>query len=77
MSDIEPGGFEHRFGGLCRLYGKEAVERLQGITVSIVGVGGVGSWAGEALARSGIGHIQLVDWDDICFSNVNRRTFTF
>ena len=39
----------------------------------IVGVGGVGSWAGEALARSGLGQISLVDWDDICFSNTNRQ----
>ena len=73
MSDIETGGYEHRFGGLYRLYGKAAVETLRTAHVLIIGVGGVGSWAGEALARSGIGEISLVDWDDICFSNTNRQ----
>jgi tRNA A37 threonylcarbamoyladenosine dehydratase len=72
-SNIEPGGYDHRFGGLFRLYGKEAIDKLRQAHVLIVGVGGVGSWAGEALARSGIGHLTLVDWDDICFSNVNRQ----
>ena len=70
---IEPGGYEHRFGGLFRLYGKTAMDTLRNAHVLIVGVGGVGSWVGEALARSGIGHLTLVDWDDICFSNVNRQ----
>jgi tRNA A37 threonylcarbamoyladenosine dehydratase len=76
MSDhqpIETGGYEHRFGGLFRLYGKTAVDLLRKAHVLIVGVGGVGSWAGEALARSGVGHLTLVDWDDICFSNTNRQ----
>jgi tRNA threonylcarbamoyladenosine dehydratase len=71
--EIEPGSYEHRFGGLFRLYGTEAMEALQRAHVLIVGVGGVGSWVGEALARSGVGKISLVDWDDICFSNVNRQ----
>ncbi|MEA2069178.1 MAG: tRNA threonylcarbamoyladenosine dehydratase [Verrucomicrobiota bacterium] len=70
---IETGGYEHRFGGLFRLYGKTAVETLRSAHVLIVGIGGVGSWVGEALARSGIGQITLVDWDDICFSNTNRQ----
>ncbi len=70
---IEPGGFAHRFGGMFRLYGETATGALRRARVCIVGVGGVGSWAGEALARSGIGHLRLVDWDDICFSNVNRQ----
>jgi tRNA A37 threonylcarbamoyladenosine dehydratase len=73
MSDIETGGYEHRFGGLFRLYGKSAMEALRSAHVLIVGVGGVGSWVGEALARSGIGRLTLVDWDDICFSNTNRQ----
>ena len=72
-SAIEPGGYEHRFGGLIRLYGKTAVEKLRNAHVMIIGVGGVGSWVAEALARSGIGHLSLVDWDDICFSNTNRQ----
>ncbi|MEE9368710.1 MAG: tRNA threonylcarbamoyladenosine dehydratase [Pontiella sp.] len=76
MSDpesIETGGYEHRFGGLFRLYGKKAVDALRNSHVLIVGIGGVGSWVGEALARSGVGQISLVDWDDICFSNTNRQ----
>ena len=72
-SSIETGGYEHRFGGLFRLYGERAMEALRKARVLIVGVGGVGSWTGEALARSGIGHLTLVDWDDICFSNTNRQ----
>jgi tRNA A37 threonylcarbamoyladenosine dehydratase len=73
QSQIETGGYEHRFGGLFRLYGETAVEALRRAHVLIVGVGGVGSWVGEALARSGIGRMSLVDWDDICFSNTNRQ----
>ncbi|WP_372796088.1 ThiF family adenylyltransferase [Pontiella sp.] len=73
MNDIETGGYEHRFGGLFRLYGKPAMQKLRAAHVLIVGVGGVGSWVAEALARSGIGHLTLVDWDDICFSNTNRQ----
>ena len=73
MSKIETGGYEHRFGGLFRLYGKTAMEALRRAHVLIVGVGGVGSWVAEALARSGVGRITLVDWDDICFSNTNRQ----
>ncbi len=73
MSEIETGGYEHRFGGLFRLYGKPAMDALRSARVLIVGVGGVGSWVAEALARSGVGHLTLVDWDDICFSNTNRQ----
>ena len=73
MNEIETGGYEHRFGGLFRLYGKSAMERLQQAHVLIVGVGGVGSWVTESLARSGVGNLTLVDWDDICFSNTNRQ----
>ena len=71
--NIETGGYEHRFGGISRLYGSKATEALRQAHVLIVGVGGVGSWVGEALARSGIGQLSLVDWDDICFSNTNRQ----
>lgn len=73
MGEMETGGYEHRFGGLFRLYGKKAVETLRRSHVLVVGIGGVGSWVGEALARSGVGQITLVDWDDICFSNTNRQ----
>ncbi|MDX1951835.1 MAG: tRNA threonylcarbamoyladenosine dehydratase [Verrucomicrobiota bacterium] len=62
-----------RFGGIQRLYGTEGLERLQSAHVCVVGIGGVGSWSVEALARSGIGRLTLVDMDDVCVSNVNRQ----
>ena len=63
----------HRFSGLARLYGRDALERLHAAHVAVVGVGGVGSWAVEALARSGIGRLTLIDLDDVCLTNVNRQ----
>jgi tRNA A37 threonylcarbamoyladenosine dehydratase len=65
--------FDLRFGGTKRLYGTDAVEKLKASHVCVVGIGGVGSWAAEALARSGIGEITLIDLDDICTSNINRQ----
>jgi tRNA A37 threonylcarbamoyladenosine dehydratase len=65
--------FERRFGGIARLYGDEALARLSGKHVCVVGIGGVGSWAAEALARSAVGHITLVDLDHVAESNVNRQ----
>ena len=62
-----------RFGGIGRLYGREGLERLQQAHVCVVGIGGVGSWAAEALARTGIGAITLIDMDDICVTNTNRQ----
>lgn len=62
-----------RFAGVDRLYGRGAVETLQAKRVAVVGIGGVGSWAVEALARSGVGHLTLIDADDICVSNSNRQ----
>lgn len=55
------------------LVGQPAMTRLSRLRVAVFGVGGVGSWAAEALARSGIGHLTLVDSDDICATNVNRQ----
>ena len=65
-----------RFGGLGRMFGVAALEPLQRAQFCIVGVGGVGSWAAEACARSGIGNITLVDHDDIHISNTNRQLHT-
>ena len=65
--------FERRFGGVRRLYGAEALERFKAAHVCIVGIGGVGSWAAEAMARSAIGRITLVDLDMVAESNVNRQ----
>ena len=62
-----------RFGGVERLYGRGALERLSRAHVAIIGVGGVGSWTVEALARSGIGALTLIDMDDVCVTNINRQ----
>ncbi|HEY0457298.1 MAG TPA: tRNA threonylcarbamoyladenosine dehydratase [Verrucomicrobiae bacterium] len=62
-----------RFSGIARLYGIRGLERLRAARVCVFGLGGVGSWAVEALARSGIGHLDLVDMDEVCVSNVNRQ----
>lgn len=62
-----------RFSGIARLYGEAATRRFLKARIAVIGVGGVGSWAVEALARSGIGHITLVDLDEICITNVNRQ----
>jgi len=62
-----------RFGGIARLYGQDGATRLQQAHFCVVGIGGVGSWVAEALARNGIGHITLIDLDDICITNINRQ----
>lgn len=62
-----------RFAGVARLYGRTAAERLARAAFVVVGLGGVGSWAAEALARSGVGRITLVDGDAVCASNTNRQ----
>ncbi|TBR38972.1 MULTISPECIES: tRNA threonylcarbamoyladenosine dehydratase [Dyella] len=64
---------KERFQGVERLYGTGSVDTLSGKHVCVIGVGGVGSWAAEALARSGVGRITLIDADDICVSNTNRQ----
>ncbi len=64
---------ERRFGGLRRLYGDAAYARIRSAHIAIVGVGGVGSWAAEALARSGVGALTLIDLDQVAESNVNRQ----
>lgn len=68
--------YQQRFEGLARVYGVAALPRLQSAHFCIVGVGGVGSWAAEACARSGIGKITLIDHDDIHISNTNRQLHT-
>jgi tRNA A37 threonylcarbamoyladenosine dehydratase len=62
-----------RFGGIARLYGTSALDRFATSRVAIIGVGGVGSWAAESLARSGVGSISLVDLDELCITNTNRQ----
>jgi tRNA A37 threonylcarbamoyladenosine dehydratase len=70
---MEEADFERRFGGIARLYGNAAFMRFQHAHVCVIGVGGVGSWAAEALARSAVGHITLIDLDNVAESNVNRQ----
>ncbi|TYA45999.1 tRNA cyclic N6-threonylcarbamoyladenosine(37) synthase TcdA [Aggregatibacter actinomycetemcomitans] len=65
--------YEQRFGGIGRLYGADALARLRKTHICVIGIGGVGSWAVEALARSGIGKITMIDMDDICVTNINRQ----
>lgn len=64
---------ERRFGGLRRLYGDAAYERLRAVRVAVVGLGGVGSWTAEALARSGVAALTLIDLDHVAESNINRQ----
>lgn len=68
--------YQHRFGGLIRLYGTQACYKLLHSHILIIGIGGVGSWIAEALARSGIGKITLMDLDEICVTNTNRQVHT-
>jgi tRNA A37 threonylcarbamoyladenosine dehydratase len=65
--------FDRRFGGIGRLYGQAALARFRDAHVCVVGVGGVGSWAVEALARSAIGRLTLIDLDNVAESNINRQ----
>lgn len=62
-----------RFGGLDRLYGGEGAGRIARAHVVVVGIGGVGSWAAEALARSGVARLTLIDLDHVAESNINRQ----
>lgn len=65
--------YTQRFGGIGRLYGAPALPRLQRAHVAVIGVGGVGSWVVEALARSGVGQLTIIDMDDVCITNTNRQ----
>ncbi len=77
MSDLYPSpptlDMERRFAGVRRLYGSGALERLARAKVCVIGIGGVGSWVAEALARSGIGALTLIDPDHVAESNINRQ----
>ncbi|BCE00952.1 tRNA cyclic N6-threonylcarbamoyladenosine(37) synthase TcdA [Marinicellulosiphila megalodicopiae] len=64
---------KERFGGIERLYGTQVFQAFLQTHVCIIGIGGVGSWVAEGLARSGIGEITLIDMDDICVTNINRQ----
>ena len=70
---VEDVDLQRRFSGVTRLYGDRAAERFRAARVVVVGIGGVGSWAAEALARSAVGHLALVDLDHVAESNTNRQ----
>src|SRR4051812_10354790 len=70
VNDID---FDRRFGGIARLYGAAALARFRHAHVCVIGVGGVGSWVVEALARSAIGRITMIDLDNVAESNINRQ----
>ncbi|WP_404303175.1 ThiF family adenylyltransferase [Alicycliphilus denitrificans] len=69
----EPADLERRFGGLARLFGVDGAARIRAAHVAVIGIGGVGSWAAEALARSGVGRLTLIDMDHVAESNINRQ----
>lgn len=71
--EVIPADLERRFGGLARLYGAAGARRIRAAHIVVVGVGGVGSWAAEAAARSGVARLTLVDLDHIAESNINRQ----
>ena len=73
MSVVISDAWRQRFGGTARLYGEKALQLFADAHVCVVGIGGVGSWAAEALARTGIGAITLIDMDDVCVTNTNRQ----
>lgn len=74
MTDITISeGYRQRFAGIARLYGDQALNHFCGAHMAIAGIGGVGTWVAEALARSGVGKLTLIDMDDICVTNTNRQ----
>jgi tRNA threonylcarbamoyladenosine dehydratase len=73
LPDISGPDLERRFGGLARLYGVAGAARVRATHVAVIGVGGVGSWSVEALARSGVGQLTLIDLDHVSESNINRQ----
>jgi tRNA A37 threonylcarbamoyladenosine dehydratase len=73
-AELDEGAAEaRRFGGLQRLYGLQGALRIRQAHVAVVGIGGVGSWVAEALARSGVARLSLIDMDHIADSNINRQ----
>ncbi|MFT3819788.1 MAG: tRNA threonylcarbamoyladenosine dehydratase [Rubrivivax sp.] len=73
MTAFGDADLERRFGGLRRLYGDRAYARIRAARIAVVGLGGVGSWTAEALARSGVAALTLIDLDHVAESNVNRQ----
>ena len=72
LSALQPVS-DPAFGALARVYGRRAYQCLSQLRICVVGIGGVGSWAAESLARTGVGHITMIDHDDVSTSNINRQ----
>jgi tRNA A37 threonylcarbamoyladenosine dehydratase len=73
VAALEAADLNRRFGGLQRLYGDEGYRRVRSARIAVVGIGGVGSWAAEALARSGVAQLLLIDLDHVAECNINRQ----
>ena len=73
LARLDGADLDRRFGGLRRLYGDAGYARIRAARVAVVGLGGVGSWAAEALARSGVAALTLIDLDHVAESNINRQ----
>lgn len=73
MDNALSEAYLNRFGGIARLYGQAALECLHAAHFAVIGLGGVGSWAAEALVRSGIGQLTLIELDGVCVTNSNRQ----
>ena len=74
MTDLhQDDEYDRRFAGVAKIYGGEAFKHYEKSHVMVIGIGGVGSWAVEALARTGVGELTLVDMDSIAASNINRQ----
>ncbi|QLG87727.1 tRNA cyclic N6-threonylcarbamoyladenosine(37) synthase TcdA [Chitinibacter bivalviorum] len=69
----QENNYQRRFAGVARLYGAAGLAKFASAKVCVIGIGGVGSWVAEGLARSGVGGVTLIDLDDICISNTNRQ----
>ncbi len=76
MSLILSDTYQQRFSGIARLYGQDAQHLFANAHICVIGIGGVGSWIVEALARTGIGAITMIDMDEICLTNTNRQIHT-
>jgi len=73
MSELTPE-YLQRFGGIARLYGQDALQALHNAHFAVIGLGGVGTWVAEALARTGVGELTLIELDDVCVTNTNRQS---
>jgi len=73
MNQESTSDYDLRFGAMARLYGLEKFSRFKAAHVTVVGLGGVGSWTAESLCRSGIGELTLIDLDEVCVTNTNRQ----